>query len=75
MAWYCDENIEIVNNLKDLEFLSEKNLEACIVSKFGYSKAIEELYGIECKVEQDNKSVLEFKYKLDKSICNESCSV
>lgn len=53
-----------------LDFLTEKNVEACKnASKYGYNKSVEDLYGIECKSSEDNKSVLEFKYNLDKSIC------
>jgi hypothetical protein len=54
----------------DLEFLLEKNVESAVsVGKYGYSKILNEEFGVECKVEFDVKKYLEFKYRLDKNIC------
>jgi hypothetical protein len=53
-----------------LSFLIENNYNAAkYVAKLGYSKMLNNDYGIECKVDKNNQSYLEYKYKLDKSIC------
>lgn len=54
----------------NLLYLLENNFNASnYVAKYGYSKMLENDWGIECKVNKDNFKFLEYKYKLDKSIC------
>ena len=57
--------------MNKLTYLLEHNYNAAkYVAKYGYTRMLEFDYGIECKVDKNNESYLEFKYKLDKSICN-----
>lgn len=54
-----------------LNFLLEQNYDAAnIVSTIGYSKMLKSLYGINCEVKNSDISYLEYKYKLDKNICD-----
>ena len=56
--------------MNKLTYLLEHNYNAAkYVAKYGYTRMLEFDYGIECKVDKNNESYLEFKYKLDKSIC------
>ena len=58
-----------------IDFILERNIEAArYVAKLGYSQMLEREYGIECRVDNSDKTYLEYKYRLDESVCVKKCS-
>ena len=59
----------MIGNLS-LEFLLEKNIQAAnIVGNIEYNKVLNEEFGIECNTKPSDEKFLEYKFRLDKSVC------